>query len=513
MTCDVLIVGGGTGGTAAALALAKSGLSVVLTEPTRWLGGQLTSQAVPSDEHPWIEQCGCTARYRDFRNRIRAWYRDHRPLTPEAARNARLNPGSGWVSRLCFEPQVAVDVLDEMLAPFLASGGLQILRHHTPVSAITNGDRVESVTLRSSETNEHVTISCRFVLDATETGDLLPLTGTEYVVGAESKSETQEPNALDGPPEWDNVQGITWCAILGYDPDRTEPIPEPEEYSFWRDYQPEGWPAKLLSYKMLHVQRGEVIDFPLFADDWFNMFNYRQIVEPSLYTDPANYGPATCMNWPMNDYYRGTIMDVAPDVADQHLRSSRQLTLSMIHWVQTEGGYPGIHLRPDLAGTEDGLAMAPYIRESRRIRALFTVCEQHVAAYTNEGCVVAPPFDDSVGVGSYRIDLHPSSNGRPTIDTSTLPFTIPLRSLVPRRITNLLPAAKNLGVTHITNGCYRLHPVEWNIGEAAGLLAEHCLRTDRTPQQVASSEGEVKQFQARLESEGVELFWPEFRAL
>lgn len=39
---------------------------------------------------------------------------------------------------------------------------------------------------------------------------------------------------------------------------------------------------------------------------------------------------------------------------------------------------------------------------------------------------------------------------------------------------NLLPGAKNLGTTHITNGCHRLHPVEWNVGEAAGALAAFC---------------------------------------
>jgi hypothetical protein len=45
-----------------------------------------------------------------------------------------------------------------------------------------------------------------------------------------------------------------------------------------------------------------------------------------------------------------------------------------------------------------------------------------------------------------------------------------LGALIPIRMENLLPAAKNIGTTHITNGCYRMHPVEWNIGEAAGAL-------------------------------------------
>jgi NADPH-dependent 2,4-dienoyl-CoA reductase/sulfur reductase-like enzyme len=67
---QVLVVGGGLGGVAAALAACERGADVVLTEQHAWLGGQLTSQAVPPDEHPWIERFGCTARYRGLRD---AW--------------------------------------------------------------------------------------------------------------------------------------------------------------------------------------------------------------------------------------------------------------------------------------------------------------------------------------------------------------------------------------------------------------------------------------------------------
>ena len=88
-------------------------------------------------------------------------------------------------------------------------------------------------------------------------------------------------------------------------------------------------------------------------------------------------------------------------------------------------------------------------------------------------------FADSVGVGSYRIDLHPSTGGMNYIDISSLPFQIPLGALIPRRIENLLPACKNLGTTHITNGCYRLHPVEWAIGEAAGASSRSALKSRR----------------------------------
>jgi hypothetical protein len=105
------------------------------------------------------------------------------------------------------------------------------------------------------------------------------------------------------------------------------------------------------------------------------------------------------------------------------------------------------------------------------------------------------------------LDLHPSCNGRGTIDLSSLPFQIPLGCLVPVRVTNLVPACKNIGVTHITNGCYRLHPVEWNIGEAAAALAFVCLEGSLSSQSVYDSA--VKRVQDVCVSRGVVLSWDE----
>ena len=58
MKADLVIVGGGLGGIAAALAACDRGLRVLLTEETDWIGGQVTAQGVPPDEHEWIEQYG-----------------------------------------------------------------------------------------------------------------------------------------------------------------------------------------------------------------------------------------------------------------------------------------------------------------------------------------------------------------------------------------------------------------------------------------------------------------------
>jgi hypothetical protein len=195
-------------------------------------------------------------------------------------------------------------------------------------------------------------------------------------------------------------------------------------------------------------------------------------------------------------------------------------SLSLLYWMQTEAprldgglGYPGLRMRPDIVGSNDGLAKHVYVRESRRIRAEFTVLEQHVGVDARRPLEGAETFNDSVGIGSYRIDLHPSTKQRTYVDISSWPFQIPLGALIPIRAENLLPASKNIGVTHITNGCYRLHPVEWNIGEAAGALAGYCISRGLAPRQVRNVPAHLVDFQCVLRDLlCIELYWPDPRA-
>ena len=134
-------------------------------------------------------------------------------------------------------------------------------------------------------------------------------------------------------------------------------------------------------------------------------------------------------------------------------------------------------------GTTDGLAKHPYVREARRIRALRTVVEQDVSAQFQPGPRAATSPTRS-GIGWYPIDIHRSGPEDVGVSTRTRPFQIPLGALIPGGLDNLLAAAKNIGTTHITNGCYRLHPVEWNIGEAAGALADWSLARGQSPERI-----------------------------
>lgn len=516
--CDVLIVGGGVGGCAAAMAACSLGFRVVMTEETGWIGGQLTSQAVPPDENPWIEQpFGGTARYRDFRDRVRQTYRAHTSLTAEARADPLLNPGSAWVSRLAHEPRVALAVLEGMLQEAVQAGSLRIQTYTKPVTATTDSDFVRTVEVENSQTGEHETIGARYILDATELGDLLPLADVEYVTGAESQSETGEPHAPAGPPQPDNIQGFTWCFAMGYDPNGEHTIDKPAQYERWRAFQPSFWPGPLIGWTMLKPATLEPTTPCLFPGESAGapLFTYRRVVCRDHYPPESAPQEVTIVNWPQNDYFVGSVIDQPEAVVAERLNDARQLSLSLLYWLQTEAprgdggaGYPGLTLRPDITGTDDGLAMAPYYREARRLKAQFTVLEQHISPVFRPGANLAEPFADSVGIGYYRIDLHMSTGGDNYIDIPCLPFRIPLGALIPVRVRNLLPACKNLGVTHITNGCYRLHPVEWNIGEAAGLLAAFCLQRDTEPQQVRATPALLAEFQTLLTRQGIPLQWP-----
>lgn len=507
MRCDIAVIGGGMGGVAAALAACDAGKRVVLTEPTDWLGGQMTSQGVSAlDEHPHIETFGGTRSYYALRNAIRDHYRAryHAPVTmPDGA---PLNPGNGWVSRLCFEPSAGVRVIEQMLAPHVNAGSLTILLRHTPTAAQMDGERICSITLRDRH-NEAIVIEAAYFLDATELGDLLPLVGAEYVTGAESRDETGEPHANSiAQPE--QAQGFTYCFAVEHRPGEDHTVPAPKGYEQFRDHQP---------YSLTLVDHdGAPRSFRMFATSPAGLppfWTYRRLRDGALLDPSGHLRDVTMINWAGNDYHGGNLIDNGPDEQARIVDEAKRLSLGFLRWLQTEAprddggyGYPGFKLLPEVMGTADGLSQAPYIRESRRIVALKRIVEGEIAADGRSGARAAP-FADSVGVGWYHIDLHASVGGAPGMYAPTLPFQIPLGALIPQRIANLLAACKNIGTTHLTNGAYRLHPVEWNIGEAAGALAAWCVGNSVAPRSVHHDRGLLIAFQRSLVARGVPLAW------
>jgi hypothetical protein len=533
LKADVVVIGAGVGGVACALAAARNGLKVILTEEYDWIGGQLTSQAVPPDEHPWIEDRGSTKTYRAFRTKVRDYYRRNYSLTEAAAKNPILNPGLGSVSKLCHEPKVALAVLLEMLAPHVTAGRVRVLQPYAVGGVDTDGDRVTNVEVWRADgrVRHHISLQAAYFVDATETGDALAAGKVEHVTGAESRDDTKEPHAPEKARPH-NHQAFTVCFAMDYEKDADNTIERPAAYRQWRDYVPKmepAWPGNLLSWEMADPRtlktRAVGFDPTGAATKGLNLWTYRRIVAKSNFADDAGVSDVCLVNWPQNDYWLGNLYDNGPDARD-HLAAAHELSRCLLYWMQTEAPHPGgrkqgwkgLRLRGDVTGTDEthGLAMAPYVRESRRIKAVFTVTENHIgtdarakALGKKPGEFAAEPFPDAVGTGSYRIDLHPSSGGDNYIDVSSLPFQIPLGALIPQRVENLLPACKNIGTTHVTNGCYRLHPVEWSVGEAVGELIAFCTAKKRVPRQVRKDAKLLADYQAQLVKAGSDLTWPD----
>lgn len=522
-SADLLVLGGGLGGVAATLTAARLGRSVILVERSDWLGGQLTTQAVPPDEHPWIETHLASASYRGLRDAIRDHYRRAYPLTPQARDWPELNPGMGNVSRLCHEPRAAALVVEELLSPHIAAGRITLLRGYEPVSVVRDGRRIATVRVRSRHDGRERDVAGRLVADATEEGEFLEIAGVAFVVGAESRDETGELHAPEVADPLDQ-QAVTWCVALEYRPGENHTIARPATYDHWRDTVDPRWPGPQLSWVDVVPDSLAERVRPLFADApeaavWKradDLWHYRRILARAILDPSFAGGEVTLVNWPQIDYWELPLIGVDPATRARALAGARELTRSFVYWMQTEAprhdggrGYPELRPRGDVTGTGDGLAKEVYIRESRRIRALFTVTEGHLGREMRGADAGSETFHDSVGTGYYRIDLHPSTSGRTYVDIDSFPFQIPLGSLIPADVDNLVAASKNIGTTHITNGAYRLHPVEWSIGEAVGALADRVAATGLDPHQVRADPARLRDLQNVLERLGVTLAWPE----
>ena len=148
-------------------------------------------------------------------------------------------------------------------------------------------------------------------------------------------------------------------------------------------------------------------------------------------------------------------------------------------------GYPELTLRADVMDTTDGLSQISDIRESRRIVGRGRVMEQDIVDDKQPGPRATLSQIPSASVSTWSTYTPAAANERGRMRMPR-PFQIPMATLLPPRRPNFLPASKNIGVTHLTNGAFRLHPVEWNIGESAAMIASLWLEHGaRRPTEVA----------------------------
>jgi hypothetical protein len=543
--CEIFIAGGGLGGVAAAYDALQLGRQVCMTEISDWIGGQVSAQGVSAlDERPLQRENDIFPRgYSEFRRRVREKY------------GGDPNPGKCWVSVLCFSPQVGHQVIREMLDPYLQSGQLRLFTEtvvkdleiadyqirsvqairnipkHAGVEPEQRGDLSTYLLdfYRLEPTDDWDKEILRFeppperqdktlpwvVIDATETGELLPLARVPYRLGTDGQSRWEPSSKPYVDPYC--TQGFTYTFVM-----ERFPVPQvPVKPEFYND------PLHGPYYSYEHPR----FNFAL-------IFTYRRIRGQvfGFGEEAIRVGDQSMQNWTWGNDWRITGPEMNLILTHEQLQASGQLqpggwmgglrvealrraeqhAKGFFYWLvagrtdfllqQEDPNFQkDFYLRyaylrgPNTPmGTASGLSKYPYIRESRRIIGRpslsypegFTIYESDITTRESELNRGRPfIFYDSVGVGQYPIDFHdcllpgfslPPSNNKDA-QAPSYPYQIPLRALIPQRIDNLLAGNKNIATSRIASASYRVHPVEWAIGTAAGHTAHFALERDLIP--------------------------------
>lgn len=618
--CDILVVGGGLAGSAAAYQALLAGKTVCVSEITDWVGGQISSQGTSAlDERPTQRKLNFFPKgYQELTERLHNHY-------------SRPNPGGCWVSTMCFLPSDGHKVLFEQLQDAAIKGkgqlkwfpatvikdleikqtqgsnqiisAIAIQRSPAPKAPSLNSQPL-SKTIKDAYTfkdsalfhkkiikfvpsaKNQGLIAPWYIIEATETGELIALADLPYRLGAEPLSYLEpSSSSIEGDPYC--LQGFTYTFAM----ERTaEPQVNPMP-AFYPQYSP---------YYSYELKRLANFDF---------VFTYRRISNPNpgpetsfsgiSYATPTP-GDISMQNWTWgNDYRPGTSQDNLIYTREQ-LQADGQLkpggwlgglridtlgkaeenALGYYYWLvegTTDSQLGDGVKKPDPRhrflkgldspmGTEHGLSKYPYIRESRHIigrpyfgyedgfriteidisranyqqdyyrEALgpekyrhllgllsglegFKVLDGSLAADQVKQRSRSTIYPDSVGIGHYAIDLHPCLSISPPEAPGNrekagerrgqgiaYPFQIPLRSIIPQKIDNLLISGKSIALSHIAAAAYRVHSFEWSSGIAAGETAIFSLEKNLLPYQLVENpllnDPKLKELQLRLEKSG-----------
>lgn len=453
LTTDLLVVGGGTGGTAAALQAARRGIPTILVSEFPWLGGMLTAAGVAAPDGNELAswQTGLWGQFLRALQQCQSEGLDH-----------------NWVSFFAFDPQLGAQIFAEWA---LALPALQWIQGQTPQAVVRQGDRILGVCF------EDYDIRAKLTIDGTELGDILALGEVPHRWGWELQSEFGEVTA---PASWNELT-------------QRYPVQSPTWVFYLQDYGDKPAPP---------IQNPDCYDPAQFATAWQNY-------GPEMF---LNYGRIPggrfMINWPVagNDY--GHNLDRLVGSSEQRralLQEAYDHSYHFAHFLQSNlSQHLGLAegLFPKIGNHSTAFALHPYYRESRRLQGLMTITE---AMILPQGQAAPLPIYDqqvaSIAIGNYPNDHHYPGVEFPLAPKSLrwggnwtgTPFTIPYLALVPATVTGLLVCEKNISVSHIANGATRLQPLVLNIGQAAGMAAALCLEQGCEPAELS-----VRDLQAAL---------------
>jgi hypothetical protein len=454
MRVDVLVLGGGCGGTAAGWQAARMGAKVLVVESSPWLGGMITSAGVSALDGN--KGAMATGLLRYFRDQLELYYGGR-----EAVR-------TGWVSDTCYEPRVGARILAE----FADEAGMEVWHGAQIEYVYREGNRLTAARIRRA--NGVVRVEAKVIIEGTEFGDVLEMAGVPYRLGRDPQSDTGEP---DAPEVRDmEIQDMTWVAILRRQ-EEGQTYPYGHRVEQPRDYNPLLFDCTTKEF--CSRPDPSVLNHPM--HDWDSFISYGYLPNRKA-----------MLNWPFhgNDFPDTPAVFGSIEDRSKAFARARRHTLSYVHYIQTTLGHPEWGLDLKEFDTPDRLAYIPYVRESRRGRGVRFMVEQDVLPPVKGG-PRARFQPDSIAVGDYFLDHHHSKCHLPPGERlveelpDNAPFQIPMGVVIPEEVDGLLLAEKNISVSHIVNGCSRLQPVVMLTGQAVGVIAALAAERNIQPREVS----------------------------
>ncbi len=501
---DVVVYGGTSAGVTAAVQCSRMGKSVVLVEPTQFLGGLTTGGLGATDIGNKRAIGGLS---REFYQRIHKKYLEPDRWTRETRESYFKNRAKNEDTMWTFEPSVATQVFNEMIAeakvPVIFGARLDLKK-----GVIKEGTRIAKIVMENGRALEGSVF-----IDATYEGDLMAKAGVSYHVGRESNDTYGEtinglqmlgtvhhqlvkqvdPFVKRGDPASGLLPGVTPMPegkdgdgdhrIQAYNfrlcttdhPDNRRPWPKPADYIE-------------LNYELL-LRNFEAGDLRV---PWHPLWM------PNRKTDTNNNFAFSTDNIGMNYEYPDGDYAVRERIWKEHEQYTKGLMWTLANHPRVPASVRQEFNRLALAKDEfvdnDNWPRQLYVREARRMVSEYVMSEKN--------CKRVEIVADSVGMGAYNMDSHNTQRyvtkdgfalNEGDIQIGTRPYPISYRSLRPKadQCTNLLVPVC-LAASHISYGSIRMEPVFMVMGQSAATAAVHAIEEQTTVQGIDSEKLKIR---------------------
>jgi hypothetical protein len=466
---DVIVVGGGTSGVAAAIASARAGANTLLIERIGALGGQMNISGPPGFAYAWL--------FNPRWEQVIAGFMEetHSRLLKEGHALPHLKPDFRAGYSFSY---VDPDWWGLLMFQMMTESGVNLLLHSLAVDVLKEGNTVKGVIVEN--TSGRQVVLGKVVIDCTGEGDISVRAGAPYET---LPKEELQPHTLSF-----TVDGVDWDKVLMY-------IKENLDEFIFMNHPYLNWTEEQIHARIKQVKDiteiGEQMGWISLREEAMAKGEWHGQSGVGFFLMPREGGVIQA-HFQHSSHVSGIDPTDVRDLTYGEIEARRQI---MIAWKFIKKYMPGFEkayitrICPELR-----------VRETRRIMGDYVL--------TSDDVVEARKFEDVIGKSSFP------KGGHHVVSTSTISVgddhgypkdggshDIPYRCLVPREVENLLVAGKAISTDR--DAYHRFLQQTMVTGQAAGVAGALCAKKGITPRAL---EKDVSELQEILVKQGVILY-------